>query len=170
MNKNIYLVLLFFFLLLLQVFILNKILLFGYVNPYLYIVFVFIYPLKKNDFSFLSYAFLLGLSVDLFSNSGGVNAFATTFIAYIRFYFFRLIFKNRENEYDLINLNSESFGNVFNYTAVLTIIHHFILFSLINFSLYNFSKVLINTVLSSIFTLVLYFLGNFIFRKRNNEA
>lgn len=165
MNKSLYFGLLFVFLLFLQVFILNNVLLFGYVNPYIYIAFIFVYPFKTNRLSILTYAFLLGLFVDFFSNSGGINAFATLTIAYVRLYFFKTIFQKLESEYDLFNLKLEPFGKVFNYVSILTVLHHFILFSLLNFSFQNFSKVLINTLFSSIFTLVLYFLGSFIFRR-----
>ncbi|TDQ22842.1 rod shape-determining protein MreD [Tenacibaculum caenipelagi] len=166
MNKTLYIIFLFVFLLLLQGLVLNNVLFLGYINPYLYIVFVFLYPLKENRFPFLILAFLLGLFVDAFSNSGGIHAFSTLFIAYIRPFFFRTIFKKTTSDYQLFNLRHESFDKVFNYTTSLTIIHHFILFNLINFSFYNFSNVLINTLFSSVFTLVLYFLGSFIFRRK----
>ena len=166
MNKTIYIIFLFVFLLLLQVLVLNNILFLGYINPYLYIVFVFLYPLKTNRIPFLSISFLLGLCVDAFSNSGGIHAFSILFIAYIRFFFFKIIFKKGESDYLLFNLRLETFDKVFNYTVILTIIHHFILFSLINFSFYNFTKVISNTIYSSVFTLTLYFLGSFIFRKK----
>ncbi|WP_299125414.1 rod shape-determining protein MreD [uncultured Tenacibaculum sp.] len=166
MNKTIYIIFLFVFLLLLQVLVLNNILFLGYVNPYLYIVFVFLYPLNTNRFPFLSLAFLLGLCVDSFSNSGGMHAFSILFIAYIRLFLVKTIFKKTESDYLLFNLRLETFDKVFNYTVILTLIHHFILFSLINFSFYNFSNVLVNTLFSSVFTLVLYFLGSFIFRKK----
>ncbi|WGH75336.1 rod shape-determining protein MreD [Tenacibaculum tangerinum] len=166
MNRTLYLIFLFVFLLLLQVLVLNNILFLGYINPYAYIIFIFIYPLKENRFSLLISAFLLGLSVDAFSNSGGVHTFATVFIAYIRLFFFKAIFKKSTSDYLLFNLRHEPFDKVFNYTVILTLIHHFILFSLTNFSFYNFSNVLINTLFSSVFTLLLYFLGSFIFRKK----
>lgn len=166
MNKTIYIIFLFVFLLLLQVLVLNNILFLGYINPYLYIVFVFLYPLNTNRFPFLSLAFLLGLCIDAFSNSGGIHAFSILFIAYIRLFLVKTIFKKTESDYLLFNLRLETFDKVFNYTVILTLIHHFILFSLINFSFYNFSNVMINTLFSSVFTLVLYFLGSFIFRKK----
>lgn len=166
MNKTIYIVFLFVFLLLLQVLVLNNVSFLGYVNPYLYIVFVFLYPLNTNRFPFLSLAFLLGLCVDSFSNSGGMHAFSILFIAYIRLFLVKTIFKKTESDYLLFNLRLETFDKVFNYTVILTLIHHFILFSLINFSFYNFSDVLIKTLFSSVFTLVLYFLGSFIFRRK----
>ncbi len=166
MNKSIYFTFLFISLLLLQVLVLNNILLLGYINPYLYIVFVFLYPIKENRFSILFLAFLLGLCVDAFSNSGGIHTFATVFIAYLRLFVFKVIFKKTPSEYLLFNLRHEPFDKVFNYTAILTLTHHFILFSLTNFSFYNLSNVLMNTLFSSVFTLLLYFLGSFIFRKK----
>lgn len=165
MNKTIYIAFLFVFLLFLQVLVLNNILFLGYVNPYIYVAFVFLYPLNENRFPFLSLAFLLGLCIDFFTDTGGVNAFSLLFIAYIRLFFIKSIFKKNPSDYLLFTLNKQPFGKVFNFVSILTVIHHFILFSLINFSFYNFSNVLINTLLSSIFTLLLYFLGTFIFRR-----
>lgn len=166
MNKTLYITFLFVFFLLLQVLVLNNILFLGYINPYLYIAFVFLYPPNNNRMLFLFLAFLLGISVDAFVNSGGIHAFSILIIAYIRLFFIKTIFKKTSAEFHLFDLRFESFDKVFNYTAILTILHHFILFNLINFSFYNFSNVLINTFFSSVFTLTLYFLGSFIFRKK----
>ena len=166
MNKTIYFGLLFIFLVLLQVFVLNNILFLGYVNPYLYILFVFLYPLKKNRFTFLFLSFILGLSIDFFSDSGGIHAFSTLTIAYIRLFFIRVFFGKYEIDYPFFDISLESFGKSFNYVVTLTVIHHFILFSLINFSFQNISHVILNTLYSSIFTLVLYFLSVYIFSKK----
>ncbi len=172
MNRSLYVSLLFFFLLFLQVIILNNINFLGYVNPYLYIAFVFTYPIKKSRFNLLTFSFLLGLLVDFFMNSGGINAMATLFIAYIRLPLFKRIFQISEDEYPLFKLRSELFGNIFLFVSILTFVHHLILFSLLNFSLnHYFVNVFVNAILSSIFTLILYFLGTYIFTsKSSNEA
>ena len=162
--KNIFL---FFFLLLLQVLILNNINLFGFINPYLYIAFVFAFPLKENRFLVLFLCFLLGLFVDFFSDTGGIHAFATLTIAYIRLFFIRIYFKKLPVDYPFFNLKSESFGKVFNFVVTLTFIHHFILFLFLNFSLENLSDVFLNTLFSGIFTLFLYFIGTYIFMKES---
>lgn len=165
MNKRFGSLILFSTLLFLQVFVFNNILFLGFINPYIYISFVFLYPLNENRFSILFYSFLLGLFVDFFSDSGGIHAFSTLFIAYIRLFFIRVYFRKVVADYSFFNLKSESFGKVFNYVVTLTIIHHFIYFSFANFSLENISNVLLNTLYSSIFTLVLYFFGSYIFIK-----
>jgi len=156
---------LFIFLLFLQVFVLNNILFLDSINPYLYIAFVFLYPLKTNRISFLFYSFLLGLLVDFFSDSGGIHAFSILCIAYIRLFFVRIYFRKITADYAFFKLKSESFGKIFNYTVTLTVIHHLIYFSFVNFSFQNLSNVFLNTLFSSIFTLILYFLGTYIFTK-----
>jgi rod shape-determining protein MreD len=165
MNKPLNMATLFIFLLFLQVFVLNNILFLDSINPYLYIVFVFLYPLKTNRIPFLFYSFLLGFLVDLFSDSGGIHAFSILYIAYIRLFFVRIYFRKVSVDYAFFKLKSESFGKVFNYTVTLTVIHHLIYFSFVNFSFQNLSNVLLNTLFSSIFTLILYFLGTYIFTK-----
>lgn len=165
MNKKVSLMFLFFSLLFLQVFVLNNILFFGFINPYVYVAFVFLYPLKEKRTPFLFYSFSLGLLIDFFADSGGINAFSILFIAYVRLFFIKLYFRKGTADYAFFNLNSESFGKIFNYTVTLTLIHHLIYFSLANFSLQNFSNVLLNVLFSSIFTLTLYFLGTYLFMK-----
>ena len=166
MSKTIYFALLFLFIVLLQVLVLNNVLFLGYVNPYLYIIFLFLFPLKKDRFRFLFIAFLLGLSIDVFSDSGGIHAFSTLTIAYFRLFFIKVFFSKYEVDYPFFNLSLEPFGKKFNYVATLTLIHHFILFSFANFSFNNFSQVLLNTLYSSVFTLVLYFPIVYIFFKK----
>jgi rod shape-determining protein MreD len=163
MNRTFNTFSLFIFLLFLQVFILNNILFLDAINPYLYIAFVFIYPLKENRFPFLFYSFLLGMFIDFFSNSGGIHAFSILSIAYLRLFFVKIYFKKVVADYAFFNLKLEPFGKVFNYIVTLTLIHHFIFFSLTNFSIENFSEVLLKTIFSGVFTLLLYFLGTYIF-------
>lgn len=77
------------FLVSLQIFVLNRITLFGKFTPVLYPVFVMFYPFFRNRFQFLALSFILGLAVDAFLGTWGINAFATTVIAYFRTLIFR---------------------------------------------------------------------------------
>ena len=77
------------FLVALQIFVLNRITLFGKYTPVLYPVFVMFYPFFRNKFQFLALSFLIGLSIDAFLYSWGINALATTVIAYFRTLIFR---------------------------------------------------------------------------------
>ncbi len=74
----------FILLVLLQVLVLNHINFLGYINPYIYILFIILYPVKNNSSLFIFLSFLLGLCVDIFSDSGGVHAAASVTIAFLR--------------------------------------------------------------------------------------
>ena len=75
---------LFVILVFLQVTVFNNIGYLGYINPMVYLLFVVLYPYRENRIPFLFAAFLIGLSVDIFSNTGGIHAASTVFVAYIR--------------------------------------------------------------------------------------
>ncbi|WP_139958318.1 rod shape-determining protein MreD [Flavicella sediminum] len=156
----------FIFLLLLQVLVLNNINFFGYINPNLYILFVFLYPLEQKRTNFLIVAFLLGLCVDFFSNSGGINAAATLFIAYIRLYVLKLVLNKFDIDYKLFKLTSEQSIKIFIYIATLTFAHHFILFYLDYFSFKNLSLVLYKSFTTSIFTIILSILSLVLITKK----
>ena len=156
------------FLLLLQILVLNNINFSGAINPYLYVAFIFIFPLYKNRFIILLFSFLYGLTLDFFTDTGGVHAFSLLFVAYLRLFFIKLFFKKTNIDFLLFNLRSEPFGQVFNYVTTLTIIHHFNLIFLDNFSFENIGLVISQTLYSSTFTLILYFFGSSLFQKNSS--
>ena len=61
----------------LQIFVLNRIVIMGKYTPVLYPIFVMFYPFFRNKFQFLGLSFLLGLGVDAFLGTWGINAFST---------------------------------------------------------------------------------------------
>ena len=152
-------------LVLLQVLVLNHVNLFGFINPLVYIVWVFLFPIRKDLTSFLIFSFLLGLSIDVFSDSGGINAAATLFIAFIRLPVLNAVLGKSDFDYLLFNLRSISFLKSLIFISILTGIHHFIVFSLEYFSLNEFVSIISNCILTCIFTIVLIILGIIIFTK-----
>lgn len=157
------------FIFFLQVLVLNHINFSGYINPFLYVSFIFLFPLSKNQFPFLITAFIYGLGIDLFSDTGGIHAFSLVFAGFLRLLFIRIYFKKSDIDYLLFSLRREPFGQVFNYVVTLTFIHHLVLLTLENFSFQNLGNVFLNVIYSSIFTLILYFLGSYIFRKKQTN-
>lgn len=153
-------------LILLQVLVLNHINLFGYLNPMVYVVWVVLFPVRKNKSLFLILSFLLGLSIDFFSDSGGINAAATLFIAFIRLPILKIVLKKTDFDYLLFNLRAISFSKAFLFISILTVIHHFIVFSLEYFSLNSFTTIISNTILTSVFTIIISILGIILFTKK----
>jgi len=166
-RENINTALLFVGLILLQIIVLNNINFLGYINPFYYIIFIFLYPLKKIDSSLILLSFFLGLSIDIFSNSGGTNAAATLLIAFIRIPILKIILDKRELEYSSLSIQKLPFFKSLLLITVLTFIHHLIVFSLEYFKWSNFKIITIKTALTSIFTIILILISfTFISRKR----
>ena len=69
-------------LLLVQVVVCNNINFLGYINPYIYIVFIFLFPIRDSRIVLLLISFLLVIFVDMFSDSGGVHAAAAVTLTY----------------------------------------------------------------------------------------
>ena len=153
-------------LVLLQVLVLNHVNLLGYLNPMVYIVWVVLFPIRKNQSLFLILSFLLGLSIDFFSDSGGINAAATLFIAFVRLPILKIVLKKTDFDYLLFNLRAISFGKAFLFISILTVIHHFIVFSLSYFNLNSLLIIISNTILTSIITIILSILGIIFFTKK----
>lgn len=151
-------------LLLLQVLILNNVMLFGFVNPYLYPLFVILLPLNLNQIQALFLAFAMGLSLDFFEDTGGVHAAACLAIAYVRPLVLRFSF-GINYDYQTLKFYSEDFKQRFNYLAIMIFTHHFVLFSLEAFSVQKIVLILKNTLYSGIFSLFLMILVIELIRK-----
>lgn len=153
-------------LVLLQVLVFNQIHLFDFIIPMVYIAWIFLFPVRKNKSLFLVLSFLLGLTVDFFSNSGGINAAATLFIAFIRLPILQAVLRKSDFDYLLFNLRSIPFNKSLLFISILTFIHHLIVFSLDYFSFNEFSTIIYNTILTSVFTIFIIILGITLFTKR----
>lgn len=142
--------------------------LFGYAQPMIYILFILIYPITNKRLTFLILSFLLGLSIDFFSNSGGINATATLFIAYIRLPILKIVSGRTEFDPVLFNLKSMVFSRQVSYLLILILAHHYIIFQLTYFKFSALPSVLNFTIFSGVFTfiLLLFLSSLFINKKR----
>lgn len=153
-------------LLFLQVFVFNHMNIFGNINPMVYVSWVFLFPVRKKRSLFLVLSFLLGISIDFFSDSGGINAFAITFIAYFRLPILMAILRKPDLDYVQFNIRTISTNKAVLFIATLTLIHHFIVFALEYFSFNAILNIISNTILTSIFTILISTLGIVLFTKR----
>lgn len=155
----------FIFLILLQVLLLNNINFLGYINPYLYVLFIILFPFNGSQTLFLFLSFLLGLGVDLFEDSGGINAAACLVVAYIRPAVLRFSF-GVSYDYQTIKFSSTPFGSRISYVAIIVFVHHLVLFLLEIFSFAHLLLVLKKTLYSGIFTILLVFLSLALFSRK----
>jgi len=153
----------FILLILAQVAIFNKINFLGFINPYPYILFIILYPVNGNKNGLLLASFLLGITMDMFSNSGGVHAAACVILAYLRPSFFKFSF-GLSYEYQTVKINERLTPERFSFILISVLTHHIILFLLEIFRFSFFWNILLRTVLSTIFTLALCILLIYLFK------
>lgn len=155
----------FVILVLIQVIVLNNINFLGYINPYIYLLFIILYPIKNNRSLFIFLSFLLGLTVDMFCDSGGIHAAASVTIAFIRPAALKFTF-GAMYDHQTIKFATAEFVSNLTYISILTIIHHIVMFSLEVFNISEIILVLKKALFSSIFTILLCILTIIIFGKR----
>lgn len=68
----------------LQLLIFNNIEFSGYVNPYVYVMFILILPVSIPSWILLLLGFLTGFVIDIFSGTMGVHTFATVLAGFVR--------------------------------------------------------------------------------------
>ncbi len=160
-------VLRFFALIAAQVLILNHINLGGYIDPMVYVLFILLLPFEIPGWALLITAFLLGYGVDSFSNSTGLHAAASVFMAFARPFVIRLVGAPAEYEGNLKpGIAHMGFKWFLAYASLLVFVHHLALFLLEAFRFAEFGMVLLRTVLSSIFTIVLIIITVYLFMPR----
>lgn len=164
-SLNINSIIRFVVLILAQALIFNHINFIGSVNPYPYILFVLLFPINNNRVLFIFLSFVLGLFVDIFSDSGGVHAAACVAIAFARPPILKFAF-GMVYEHQNIKFSNTEFGNRMIYFLILIILHHLILFSLEIFNISNILLILKKTLFSSVFTLILCILISVLFSRK----
>ncbi len=158
--------LLFVVLILLQVLLLNNIQFSGYVNPYVYVMFILLLPVEIPSWLLLFLSFGTGVIIDIFSGTPGMHASATLAAGFVRPYVLRFV-SPRDGYEPGVNPSMLIYGFrwFLLYTVLIVIIHHTLLFYLEVFRFNDFFRTLLRVLLSSLFTTVFILLLEFI-RKR----
>jgi rod shape-determining protein MreD len=143
-----------FVLLFLQLFIFNNFLFQGFMNPYIYVVFILLLSPRTSPFYTLSLAFFIGALVDVFEGAYGVHTAATVFLAFIKPVIFQ-IFKTGKNDLsDLTEVKELGLLRSLGYIFIGLFLHHFVLFSIENFAWDDFGSLLIRSSYSSLFSFI----------------
>jgi|AntAceMinimDraft_17_1070374.scaffolds.fasta_scaffold00506_10 rod shape-determining protein MreD len=160
----------FFILILFQVLILDNIHLSGYINPYLYVLFILLLPFETPKWLLLISAFFIGLGVDMFSNTIGMHASACTFMAFCRPLVLKTISSKQEYKPGISpTIKDLGFKWFFYYSAILTFLHHFLLFNIETFRFSEFLTTFNKIIISTIFSLILIIITQYIFYKQQKD-
>ena len=156
----------FIILVMFQILILNHINFLGFVNPYIYVLFILLYPINGNKSLLIFVSFLLGLSIDIFGDSVGIHAAASVFIAFIRPFILKFSF-GVSYEYNMIKINKAPPVAKMVYVIAMVFLHHFVLFVLEIFSLSHIILILKSTLLSGIFSVLLIICTLLLFSRKS---
>ena len=135
---------------LLQVLVMNNIHLFGIVTPFIYLYVILKLPVDLSRSKIILVSFLLGLSVDIFSNTFGMHAAACSFIGLIRTPLLERFVDMRDlQEGSVPSYNAFGYIKFMRYALIIVAIHHVTLFAIEAFSFFQ-PGMMIARMLSSI--------------------
>ncbi len=144
--------------------ILYHIALFDTAVCYIYILFLLMLPLGMNRLTLLGLGFVLGITIDLFDDTGGIHGAACVFLAFVRPIIVKAIVpQTGYDNHSILTLKTNGFQWFLLYIGICTIIHHVFMYVL---EMFNFSHIwtaIGNAILSSIFTITVILLIQYLF-------
>ena len=148
-----------------QVFIFDNIRFGNYIHPYVYMLFVMLLPFETPKWRLILDGFLIGMAIDIFSGTPGLNAAATVFMAYVRPYVINAMTRKSDIEDKTEPSVTEMGVNwFFVYGLLLLILHNLVLFWLEAFSIKLLGIVLLEVLLSAPISLIVIILIIYIFK------
>jgi len=152
-NRILRLGLLFILLLLLQVLLFNNIQFSGYVNPYIYIMFILLLPFDLPSWLLLILSFATGLTMDLFSGTPGMHTSATVLAGFIRPYVLRITSPRDGYESGAgPSMMVYGFRWFLIYASIVVFVHHLALFYIEVFRIAGFFSTMFRVILSTLFS------------------
>ncbi len=139
-----------------QVVVFNHLCLFNVAIPLIFIYFIIKLPVTLPLNWAMTFGFLLGLTVDIFSNTQGMNALACTILSALRLPVLRLYFPRED---DMTN-PEPSFrtlgpGVYMKYLISAVFIYCALFFFIEAFTFYNWPLMLMRTIASTVLTFII---------------
>ena len=153
---------------LLQVLVMNNIHLFGLITPFIYLYAILKLPVDITRSSVILMSFLLGLIIDIFTNTFGLHAAACSFIGFVRMPLLERFVDLREMpEGSIPSYNSFGITKFMQYAFIMVALHHVTLFVVESFSFFQ-PLLMITRILSSILltTILMFVIESFNLSKR----
>ena len=139
---------------LLQVLVLNQMHILGYATPFLYIYFILKLNTRTGRNALMIWAFALGLLIDIFGNTPGMNAASVILLAFSRTSILRLVTLRDIDEGFRPSVRSMGVSSFMRYVFLSCSLFCTVLFLIDTFSFYDF-PVLLLKILSSIVSTML---------------
>lgn len=139
-----------------QVVIFNRIWLFNVALPLVFIYFILSLPTDTDVKLVLTLSFILGFSVDIFSDTLGLNALCCTIAGGLRLPVIHL-YVPRDDEMANATPSPRSMGRAtfMKYLITMTTIYCLLFFVVLSFDFFNLGRLILRTISSSVLTFII---------------
>jgi len=165
-NRNLLIALRLLALLVIDIFLVSRLEIGIYFVPHIYFLGLLLMPVRSSKVVMLLFGFFSGLVMDLFLNTVGLHAAASTLLAFIRIFTLRF-YLAPEDEDNNISPGLYTFGNrkYLIYSSILILIHQLAFFSLEVFNPSSILLIVKKTLASSILNITLLVFIQMLFMK-----
>ena len=139
----------------LQVLVCNHIHFLGYATPMPYVLFLAYLPLDASRIGNLLWAFVMGIIIDVFSNTPGEAAASLTLAAFVPWPLLQAAAPKECVEDMVPSYRTMGIWNHIRYLFILVLVHHAAFYLLESFSFFHYIEVLISFGASLLFSFVL---------------
>jgi hypothetical protein len=127
-----------------------------YFTPIIFSFFILKQRLETSIFKLLLFAFLMGMTIDIFRNTLGLNTSVLLLLAILRSKFLVIISSKDEFESGLeLNLFTLGLGRYIIYFGLSILFHHFLFFLVEQFSFVNILTLMFRSLVNTVFALLL---------------
>lgn len=149
---------------LLQAVVLDNIDFLGPCNPFVYIIFILAAPFGCSTILLMVMSAIVGLAVDVVSNTPGMHMAACILIAFIRQYVLRLLaFRSAYKDDDMPSAATCGSLWFFKYTLIMVAVHHVALFCVEQFDSFYLLPTLLRIGLSVVASSIIIILFDMAF-------
>lgn len=155
----------FLILFIMQILVFDNIRFGNYIHPNIYVLFIMLLPFAVSRTQLILYGFLMGMMIDIFSGTPGLNAAATVFMAFFRPNIINLTSRKSDvedkNAPTITEMGLQWFAI---YGILLLLLHNLVLFWLEAFSIKLLGVVILETLISAPTSLLIIILIIYMFK------
>jgi hypothetical protein len=156
---------------LLQVFVCNYVQWFGFLNPFVFILFLILLPLEIPKIVQYILAFITGLIIDSFLRTYGIQAFSCVLLIFFRPYIILILNGLKPLETGVKPVPGiKNFNWILTYTLLLVFVHQISVTILETFQWVQWWRIIWTSALNTLFTTFIILCVQYIFYSNKNKA
>jgi rod shape-determining protein MreD len=137
---------------------------------FVYIYFILILPIKTPGWAMLLIGFITGLAVDSVFNTGGIHAFATVFISFLRMSVLKTVIQTFDFEaISKPGIQSMGFMNFSKYALSMAFVHNLLIYFIELFHFKMFFHSILVVIINTLITAFICILLDAVFKKEKSR-